>query len=1057
MELRSCSNLHFIQAIKSGSVLKILNINSRGRPGFVFKNLNDIYEAEDAKCTSRRSTLEWQDRYTNLALDSERVKVESPCQPMSGRKRSKNELKDSEFNCNEGDDEKESDLDELIFGKMTLKQLKQRCKTKRRKSLDSVYLTPKQELTNMQPEEDEFDLKESLSSLKAKLLKNLKSIKKCRRRSISVSSNVSLSIESGEILHHEDSLQSGSDFGAPATVKEEVPGPDCLESPIMNLSSVYTYTGDEHVGISRLESGESNENINSVVENRELISTTEQCESCVLNRVSFDHLEHVESASTPAIGGKTKEVEIQENAVQQLSVLAVSGYRRESLVEMVSPPRCQSSDTYDSFQSSSLLQEISGKFNSDSQVQNFDMAIDSGLCYPTREDDFCMFQADKEDDVQEDVRANVENSALGSPTTDCTTSWNSICYSSPDNSLVSVKEVSQSSQGKEPAASMVANEVRNCLNFDNGLVVVENASPEYDLEHVECASPTAIGGETKEVEIQENAGLPLSVLAVSGHGKESSPEMVSPPRYQSSDMCDSSQSSPLLREVSGIVNSDSGVQISTAADSGLCCLSQEDDFCMFQDDVKEDVPGDDLCLFKDNAEEELPANMDNSSLGSPAIDCMSSWNANYCLSPDNTLVSAEEDFLLSEEKQPVVSMVADAARNCLSSDNHLVAMEVAPPDVSTRNQEKQPKRSMTADAESSSRSLPCDAKSKLSKSKIHLMEPWQPPERLPSRRKAISPTSRERLRLAMDYVESYNDINEYKCREKLCFGKQPEHKTSPDGDGFSTNPDVPGQVIQTEVTISPKQIVKKLKNEKKGSPPRKNCPPKGCFEGPRLSRSLPRLSTGCNSIQGCSESAIAFSQRQMHDIESLAMKLMTELNSMKAIVEEKMLYEGYRNTPLKNDADQVTTSIKNATKVEETARRWLSIMARDCNRFCKIMGLTEKGAADPENANQRERKKISFADEAGGTLCHVKIFEDGMASLECRSGNEEMQSNLLILVEIPFLEQILTVNGAAASTSVIHRKRKRISFADQAGGVLCHVKMFEDGMAFLEHRSDVAS
>ncbi|KAK3038133.1 hypothetical protein RJ639_029587 [Escallonia herrerae] len=990
MELRSCSNLHFIQAIKSGSVLKILDMNSRGRPGLVFKNLKDIYEAEDAKSPGRRLTLEWQDRYTNMMFDSERVKVESPCQPMSGRKRRKDELEDSECNCNEGDDDKESDLDELIFGKMTLKELKQRFKTKRRKRLDSVYLTPKQELTNMQPDEDEFDLKESLSSLKAKLSKNLKSRKKCMRRSIPVSSKVSLSIESRENLHHKDSLQSGSDFGAPATVKEEVPGPDYSGSPIMNCSSDFTYSGDGLEGISRVESGESIETINSFVETRKSISTTEQCKKCVLNRVSFDHLEHVESASLPAIGGKTKEVEIQENAVQQLSVLAASGCRRESLVETVSPPRYQSSDTRYSSQSSSLLQEISGKLNSDSQVQISDMAIDSGLCYVTHQDDFCTFLADvKEDDVQEDC-ADVENSSLGSPAIDCTSSWNSFCYSSPDNSFVSVKEVSPSSLEKEPAVSTVANAVRNCLNFDNGLVVMEIASPEYHLKHVECASPSAIGGETKEVEIQENAGQPLSVLDVSGYGKESSPEMVSPLRYQSQDMCDSSQSSSLLQEVSGNGNSDSGVQISMSTDSGLCCLSQEDDFCMFQDDAKEDVPGGDLCLVKDDVEEELPANTENSLLGSPAIDCTSSWNSNYCLSPDNTLVSAEEDLSLSEEKQSVVSMIADAARNCLSSDTHLVAMEVAPPDASTRNQEKQPKRSITADSERCSRSRHCDAANKLSKSEVHLMEPWQPPERLPSRRKAISPTSRERLRLAMDYVESYNDIKEYKCTGKLFFGKQPENKTLPD-DGFSTNPEAPGQFIRTEVTMTPKQILKKPNNEKKGSPPRKNCPPKGCFEGPRLSRSLPRLSTGCNSIQGCSESAIAFSQRQMQDIESLATKLMTELNSMKAIVEEKMLYEGYRSTPLKNDADQVTTAIKNATKVEETARRWLSIMARDCNRFCKIMGLTEKGTTDSENANQRESKKISFADEAGGTLCHVKIFEDGMASLECRSEKEEMQ------------------------------------------------------------------
>lgn len=30
-------------------------------------------------------------------------------------------------------------------------------------------------------------------------------------------------------------------------------------------------------------------------------------------------------------------------------------------------------------------------------------------------------------------------------------------------------------------------------------------------------------------------------------------------------------------------------------------------------------------------------------------------------------------------------------------------------------------------------------------------------------------------------------------------------------------------------------------------------------------------------------------------------------------------------------------AIKNATRIEESTKKWLSMMARDCNRFCKIM------------------------------------------------------------------------------------------------------------------------
>lgn len=34
---------------------------------------------------------------------------------------------------------------------------------------------------------------------------------------------------------------------------------------------------------------------------------------------------------------------------------------------------------------------------------------------------------------------------------------------------------------------------------------------------------------------------------------------------------------------------------------------------------------------------------------------------------------------------------------------------------------------------------------------------------------------------------------------------------------------------------------------------------------------------------------------------------------------------------------QARMAIKNATRIEESTKKWLSMMARDCNRFCKIM------------------------------------------------------------------------------------------------------------------------
>lgn len=112
-------------------------------------------------------------------------------------------------------------------------------------------------------------------------------------------------------------------------------------------------------------------------------------------------------------------------------------------------------------------------------------------------------------------------------------------------------------------------------------------------------------------------------------------------------------------------------------------------------------------------------------------------------------------------------------------------------------------------------------------------------------------------------------------------------------DDKTVNHRLPGQVNQQKFVRSPRRTSKRSQMAK------------GNLEGPRFSRTLPNLSTGCTSVQGCSESAVAFSQRQMHDMESVAGKLMTELKSMKDIVEQKLLFEAYRNSSLKNDADEV--------------------------------------------------------------------------------------------------------------------------------------------------------
>ncbi|XP_019175065.1 PREDICTED: uncharacterized protein LOC109170410 [Ipomoea nil] len=254
---------------------------------------------------------------------------------------------------------------------------------------------------------------------------------------------------------------------------------------------------------------------------------------------------------------------------------------------------------------------------------------------------------------------------------------------------------------------------------------------------------------------------------------------------------------------------------------------------------------------------------------------------------------------------------------------------------------------------------------------VSTSELQQTPERFPSMRKAISPSSQAGLCQAMTSADSFDEAENYKCKEKLLVG------TGVVSCGKDENSELSPPVRQPKVIIKRKDIAKRLKIiSQKGSPNKSNS------DNPQFSRSLPQFSTGCTSIDSCSESAIAFSQRQMHDFESLTMKLMDELKSMKEMVEEKLLFEAYRNAYLKNEADEVRNALNNTKKVEETAKKWLSLMTRDCTRFCKIMEMRKlnQNCGPSSSGTAQKERKITFADEAGGMLCSVNYFDDAVTS-----------------------------------------------------------------------------
>ena len=222
MELRSCCHLHFIPAMKGGLVVKTLNVNC-GRPVLKFKKLDDIYE-----------TLEAKDQNVILQPKDNSVKVEGPSTCSIAKRNLMSDLDASEFSCSDDDDDRRnSDVHDISFGELTLKQIKENCKAKKRKRskhadfrIDEMCTRLKQEI-----DEDECDLMEPIITWKSTVSKKVKAKSKCPRNLVSSPSEIAASIiKEEQILGDPDSIQAEGSLPAPINIKVEVPEPDSSES-----------------------------------------------------------------------------------------------------------------------------------------------------------------------------------------------------------------------------------------------------------------------------------------------------------------------------------------------------------------------------------------------------------------------------------------------------------------------------------------------------------------------------------------------------------------------------------------------------------------------------------------------------------------------------------------------------------------------------------------------------------------------------------------------------------------------------------------------------------
>lgn len=291
------------------------------------------------------------------------------------------------------------------------------------------------------------------------------------------------------------------------------------------------------------------------------------------------------------------------------------------------------------------------------------------------------------------------------------------------------------------------------------------------------------------------------------------------------------------------------------------------------------------------------------------------------------------------------------------------------------------------------------------------------PAKLPSVRKSMSPISRKRLLQAADFrsafmksrpPESSSQLSELDAMDARVESLDTYLKSlqSPDGKASGSpcrnrSPTLqrnsplslpksprcsprprfyysPAITDRLDIPSSPLLLKKTYSND--FGVQREDIPPspsiKGILKSPGLSCSTACKCDICFSTQVRSEKASEFSQRQMSDIDALAHSLLKELKTMRTIVEEYRISETALSCPSsKFTVEEINQATANALEVEETTKKWINMMSRDCNRFCKIMKRPSDKRTSLSSDPQKQQKKIMFADEAGKELCHVKIFE----------------------------------------------------------------------------------
>ncbi|KAF5189807.1 hypothetical protein FRX31_020611 [Thalictrum thalictroides] len=828
-----------------------------------------------------------------------------------------------------GDGKRKSDTDDISICDMTLKELKERCK--KRKLQKSANLKKenistatsfdiKQDFSNVKIEEEDSDLEKPIITWKRRSPSKDKARQKSVRKQVcsSIDLEVPGEVITSQILSvSEDAPPSVTNKHDSPNIKSKILESDCSE--FQNVECVTNGSAPEYHATDYFFQKISDEMPKSVMENLESISLTKESPSCVVNEASFENTEFHEPKSLSSsetvhfeevteigvsqiISHKSVSVPLSEMTEKFNNINLISDCNLE---EMLPATWDLSSDIRESCEDYSFQPHISCHIDSNAVIEVMDMTIiDNFQC---KEHSFG--GSNHVSAMKGEVYSNEETpSHLKDSNVDNSGSLHLSSIDSYSLSSPSCMAIDDSFQCKKPNSgdSTIASDLKGEVdsnedirshlkdnNVDNSGSFHFSSVNSYPLSNLS----TMANDNSFQYKESSSGGSSL-VSDLKGqvdHNEDTSCHLKDDNVDNSGNLLISSTDSyPSTNSFSGRAYVYNGSPIAemqsictlvpagTNVGEGMpnTFLNAGDGYVYDGSPIAEMQPiftNDEVVPAGANGAEDVPKTSSNASDG-----------YEYDGSP---VAEMQSICTIDEDVAADANRAADAPKTFPNASDGYTAIEVFDSQLGIQ---------------------------------LDFL-----PKRLLSTRQAISPTSQEKLRQAMDVEELGDNIRNSESH-----------------------------LEGVKVTTSPGVVDIKPKKNWNGTP---KLVPKGILKAPDDSRV---------------QKAVEFSQQQMRDIESLAVKLMKELESMKGIVEESLCANESSSTP-KYTADEMRIAIQSSAEVENTTKRWLSMMAKDCNRFCKIMRSTGKKTA-------AEKKKIIFADEAGGLLCHVKVLEDCLDSVSLR-------------------------------------------------------------------------